>query len=161
VPGMILEVDPAIRARLFAFLEPHTTGKKARDCSSCHRSSLALGLGAGTIEWSDREPLPRRAGEGGVGAPRFLPHSPSADGVAQGGWTSMGASNPGTGTRPGLRSFDRGEMDRILLVGECVTCHERGTDRIYVSFERSVARLKDGNSSCRFSRSRIIRRRYE
>jgi len=45
VPGMILDVDAKgagdgrIARRLLAPLEPHTTGKRARTCESCHRPS--------------------------------------------------------------------------------------------------------------------------
>ncbi len=54
VPGMVLEVDAraaggtSTSRRLFASLEPHTTGKKARTCASCHRSAAGPEFEAGT-----------------------------------------------------------------------------------------------------------------
>ena len=56
--------------RLFASLDPHSTGKKARDCASCHLSSWALGLGTGTLSLS-----------GGV--PSFKPAVPAPEDALQ------------------------------------------------------------------------------
>src|SRR6266511_3805194 len=60
IPGMILDISAAGRPpaahRLFAPLEPHSTGKRARTCESCHRSSVALGLGTGTLDLEGEEP---------------------------------------------------------------------------------------------------------
>jgi hypothetical protein len=54
VPGMILEIDASAAAgkrsarRLLSPLEPHTTGRKARTCESCHRAPPAPAFEAGT-----------------------------------------------------------------------------------------------------------------
>ncbi len=54
VPGMILDVDATstggttFSRRLLAPLEPHTTGKKARTCRSCHLLTDALRFEGGT-----------------------------------------------------------------------------------------------------------------
>jgi hypothetical protein len=53
-PGMILDVDASAAGgrkssrRLLAPAEPHTTGKKARTCESCHRASPQPEFEAGT-----------------------------------------------------------------------------------------------------------------
>jgi hypothetical protein len=53
-PGMILDVDAAAAGgrkasrRLLAPAEPHTTGKKARTCKSCHRAPPQPEFEAGT-----------------------------------------------------------------------------------------------------------------
>ena len=108
IPGMILTVEhpdwqgPRFR-RYFAATAPHTVGS-ARSCASCHRSSLALGLGRGRLirssdDWS------------------FEPTaSPAPDGLPADAWTSLAAGPPGVGTRSGERSFTRAEMTRILSV---------------------------------------------
>jgi hypothetical protein len=54
VPGMVMEIDAraagglSTSRRLLASLEPHTTGKKARTCESCHRSPVGSEFEAGT-----------------------------------------------------------------------------------------------------------------
>jgi len=53
VPGMIMtlahpELGEPLFLRHFAELSPHTTGK-SRGCNDCHRSSVSLGLGKGTL----------------------------------------------------------------------------------------------------------------
>jgi len=53
-PGMILDIDATTASggktsrRLLAPVEPHTTGKKARTCESCHRAPVAPDFEAGT-----------------------------------------------------------------------------------------------------------------
>ena len=53
-PGMILDIDATAvdggktSRRLLAPAEPHTTGKKARTCESCHRAPAAPDFEAGT-----------------------------------------------------------------------------------------------------------------
>ena len=106
VPGMIMSIDhpdfavPLFR-RLFGALSPHTTGP-ARDCKSCHRSPVALGLGEGRLE--------NAAGQWSFHAARQA----LQDGLPADAWTTLDAENPGRGTYPNDRSFNAGEMRRIL-----------------------------------------------
>jgi hypothetical protein len=106
VPGMILTVahpawpQPRLH-RLFSNLEPHTSGP-ARSCESCHRSAPALGLGEGTLE------------RGAAGWTFTPAHPRLADGLPADAWTTLDASTPGQGTRPGERSLDREEIRRVL-----------------------------------------------
>ncbi len=109
VPGMILDIEPSGREgsganrRLFAPLEPHNTGKKARTCESCHLSSTALGLGTGTLDLDGQSPsfLPRESAR-------------SDPSLAEDGWTSLVAARPAPGTRIGFRSLDAAELRREL-----------------------------------------------
>ncbi len=106
VPGMIFTADhpdweePRF-ARLFAPLSPHTTGS-SRACVSCHRSSLALGLGKGILE--------HRAGEW-----VFHPDQPLLqDGLPADAWTTIDGSATGKSTRPGSRPYTPEDITRIL-----------------------------------------------
>ncbi|MDJ0872766.1 MAG: hypothetical protein QNJ87_13480 [Gammaproteobacteria bacterium] len=106
IPGMILTVEhpdwgaPRFR-RFFAATAPHTVGR-ARSCASCHRSPVALGLGRGHLSHSTTDWL-------------FEPvRKPAPDGLPADAWTSLGAERPGEGTRPGERSFNQAEIQRIL-----------------------------------------------
>jgi hypothetical protein len=106
IPGMIFTIDhpqweqPKFR-RLYASISPHTVGE-SRSCRSCHRAPLALGLGEGQLvklhgKWSLK---PQR--------------DALLDGLPADAWTGLDSSRPGVGTRDGERSFDRGELERVL-----------------------------------------------
>ncbi|MBS0397014.1 MAG: hypothetical protein JSR54_20515 [Proteobacteria bacterium] len=105
VPGMIMTVEHPtfvrpLFIRRFAALEPHTTGR-ARSCDSCHRSSLALGLGSGTLS--------RRGSEWSFAPARAA----LADGLPGDAWTDLrgGRDHGGSG---GVRPFTTAEILRIL-----------------------------------------------
>ncbi len=109
VPGMILSIvhpdweRPRFH-RLFAALSPHTTGK-SRDCDSCHRSPLALGLGSGRL---------LRCADGW----RFLPERPALlDGLPADAWTDLSGSTAGASIRSGDRSLLPEEILRVLAAG--------------------------------------------
>ena len=105
IPGMVMDLDattaggPSVSRRLYASIDPHSTGEKVRDCASCHLSSWALGLGTGTLTLSG-------------GKPAFTPATPAAEDprMAADAWTRFGAETPGPGTRVGLRSLDTSEL---------------------------------------------------
>ncbi|WP_211242776.1 hypothetical protein [Sinimarinibacterium sp. CAU 1509] len=105
VPGMIMDVthpawEQPLFLRRFAALEPHTTGA-ARSCASCHRSSIALGLGQGLL---------RKDGERWQFKPA-LP--PLQDGLPADAWTRLdGAATPPV--TDAVRPFSRKEIERIL-----------------------------------------------
>jgi hypothetical protein len=92
VPGMIMTVSHPDWAgekfvRRFAPLSPHTSGA-SRSCESCHRSSKALGLGAGASEQ--------------------LP-----DGLPADAWTNSDNSLGGRTPVPGQRPFNAVEMQSL------------------------------------------------
>jgi hypothetical protein len=145
IPGMILTASRgdgtgSIGRRVFAPIEPHTTGPRARSCESCHRSPVALGLGTGRLSI-------------GMGTAAFLPTFPSAsDGsLASDGWTKLFAPVPASGTRVGFRSLNASEQRSVLAVGECLPCHSRAADPIWSDFRRSRARVLT-SSRCRYPR---------
>jgi cytochrome c553 len=142
---MVLDLDATatggagLSRRFYSSFDPHSTGKKARNCASCHLSSWALGLGMGTLPPSGRDLA-------------FEPASPAPDDprMAVDAWTRLDAERPGTGTRVGLRSLDRAELQRTLAVGACLPCHEKAADRIYRDLTASKARLAQGGTRCTF-----------
>ena len=108
VPGMIMTVahpdwDEAKFVRMFAPLSPHTTGK-SRSCESCHRSSEALGLGQGELEFVD-------------GELRFTHQEELLqDGLPADAWTNVGNTLGGRAPFPGQRPLNEDEMRRIHAV---------------------------------------------
>ena len=109
IPGMIFTIEhPAWNGerfhRLFALLDPHTSGH-SRSCDSCHASSVALGLGQGALI----------RGEHGWA---FRPVQPAlADGLPADAWTSLDGNTVGGATRVGNRPLDAREIRRILDAG--------------------------------------------
>lgn len=177
IPGMVMELDataaggPKISRRLYASIDPHSTGKKARDCASCHNSSRSLGLGTGTLSLSPAGPAFRPATPVAPAPPAAstLPVTPAANATlstpsvpaspttpaaddprwAADAWTRLDAERPGIGTRVGLRSLDRAEHHRTLAVGACLPCHREARDPVYRDFPASNARLARGATRCR------------
>ena len=98
------DLDEQLFRRLFGALSPHTTGP-TRPCVSCHHSPVALGLGKGRLEHRD-------------GRWHFQATQPAlADGLPADAWTTLEADQPGAGSHPGDRSFNRDERLRILDSG--------------------------------------------
>lgn len=106
IPGMIMSLahpnwtdEKFVRA--FAPISPHTTGP-ARSCESCHRSSVALGLGAGDIELRNDEI-------------HFAPARDALDdGLPADAWTNVSGNLGGTAARDGHRPLNADEMKSIL-----------------------------------------------
>jgi hypothetical protein len=127
VPGMIMTLDRAMQAgaapdvvfwRLFARIEPHTTRREARSCTSCHNDPEALGYGRGSLRF---ERVAR-----GIGQWTFTPAAAALpnDGLPADAWIPFLGSRRGTvSTREDLRPFSVEEQRRILTVGTCLTCH--------------------------------------
>lgn len=144
IPGMVMDLDATAAGgqrasrRLYSSIDPHSTGKKARTCESCHLSAWALGLGTGTLSVSGATPA-------------FEPSTPAPEDAltAADGWTRLDAAEPGIGTRVGLRSLDAGEIRRALVVGACLTCHREARDPVWRNFAESRERLARGATRCR------------
>jgi hypothetical protein len=143
VPGMIAHIDataaggPARDLRLFSIFDPHTTGRRARSCASCHTDPGAIGLGAGHLALDGD-------------SPRFDPAHPDPSGspLPLDAWTTLLPSSPGASTRTGGRSLDAREQWRVLRVGRCLGCHTETRDPIWESLDRAVLRLARGDSRC-------------
>src|SRR5210317_378580 len=105
-PGMVMtlvhpEWDVEKFVRLFVPISPHTIGP-ARSCESCHRSSVALGLGQGGIEYRD-------------GDIHFSPaHPPLRDGLPADAWTNIDGTLGGRAPLQEQRPLSREEMEAVL-----------------------------------------------
>ncbi|MGI9232451.1 MAG: hypothetical protein ACR2RD_02370 [Woeseiaceae bacterium] len=106
VPGMIMTVEHSDWEtekfiRVFAPLSPHTTGA-ARSCDSCHRSTVAVGLGEG--EFVERS-----------GKQNFVPaHEALQDGLPKDAWTNLDGSIRGDTPLPRQRPLDASEIEAVL-----------------------------------------------
>jgi hypothetical protein len=145
MPGMVMDLGASAAGgsrtsrRLFASLDPHSTGKAARDCPSCHLSPWALGLGTGTLSLSAPDPAFRPATA-----------APGDARMAADAWTRLDAEEPGLGTRVGLRSLDATELRRALAVGACLPCHKEVRDPVWKDFAMSKALIARRGSRCGF-----------
>ena len=106
VPGMVMTVEhpdweEQKFVRMFAPLSPHTSGK-SRTCESCHRSSVALGLGQGQLTIEADEHV-------------FTPTNQILqDGLPADAWTNIGNSLGGRAPSTGQRPLDKAEIEAIL-----------------------------------------------
>ncbi|MCU7958464.1 MAG: hypothetical protein KZQ58_00340 [gamma proteobacterium symbiont of Bathyaustriella thionipta] len=108
VPGMIMSVShpdwhESLFERRFVRMEAHTSGP-SRSCVSCHRSSVALGLGEGRLQWQSDGHLQFQASQ-----PLLR------DNLAADAWTNLQATKALYGA-DSLRPFSRQEIERVLGV---------------------------------------------
>ena len=106
VPGMVMTVDHPDWAstrfvRVFAPLSPHTTGA-SRSCESCHRSSVALGLGQGELTRQGSKIHFEAA------------HDSLQDGLPLDAWTNIDRSLGGATPLPNQRPLSVEEMKAVL-----------------------------------------------
>jgi hypothetical protein len=149
VPGMIMTVaHPSWEedkfVRMFAPLSPHTTGK-SRSCESCHRSSVALGLGEGVLTTEE-------------GRLRFKPSRALLhDGLPADAWTNIGNTRGGRAPFPGQRPFNEDEMKKIVGADlQQDSSPAGGSGRSSTSSSRSKtggSKLADGRSAAPSPRS--------
>jgi hypothetical protein len=128
IPGMIMTIDVGsfdrrlhdslIFHRLFAPAAPHTTQTAGRDCKSCHNDPVAIGYGAGKLEF---------AMNGKTGKWTFKPKymgNPN-DGLPEDAWTAFLQEREGVvSTRSNVRPFTVEEQKNILTAGACLKCHD-------------------------------------
>jgi hypothetical protein len=150
VPGMVLTIDfqgvskekPEAFHRLFAPIDPHTTSRSGLHCKACHNSSIALGYGAGRLDYilengkarwnfdSEYAPMPQ-------------------DGLPPDAWTGFMKPAPtSASTRLHHRPFTPVEQKKILQVGACLHCHGEKpdfTDRLLYHYEEM---LRKRSSRC-------------
>jgi hypothetical protein len=152
VPGMIMTIDAAsfdrelhdslIFQRLFAPAAPHTTASKGRDCKSCHNDPVALGYGAGKLEY---------VVQGDHGRWTFRPkyqNNPN-DGLPEDAWTGFLSEREGdVSTRSDVRPFTVKEQKNILTVGACLTCHADASEEMQQSLLDFDMMMASRSSKC-------------
>ncbi len=131
--------------RMFAPTFSHTIQKQSRTCQSCHKDPRVLGLGEGQITYGAAKLKTEEITM--TFTPKNRPHP--ADGLPRDAWTAfLETKTLDTSTRTGSRPFSRQEQQRILLVGNCLSCHPdnaSNTSRIYRKFAQA---LKERTPQC-------------
>lgn len=122
VPGMNMIVEKtsqtkAMKKQIFAATSAHTTQKTGRSCASCHQSEEALGIITG-----------------------WVAHPDHPEWTTPIGWISKNQKQPGIGTKPGDRSFNKNEIFKIKQVGLCLNCH-KDQDSIYQNYQHAINNL--------------------
>ena len=143
VPGMVLTLalpdpsGPPLFRRLYARIEPHTTQKGSRSCTSCHNNPVAIGYGRGELRY---ERTPRGGRWTFRPAAKLLP----VDGLPADAWIPfLGTRSGMVSTREDVRPFTIEEQQRILRVGACLTCHDERSAVMRSSvqtFEKQLAK---------------------
>lgn len=114
-------------------VSPHSVGKKARSCASCHLNPRALGLGEGSLKFGasitgkqDRMISVDRTNI----LSKISTLAPEAKVTIHG--------QPVAGShQAGARPLNQEELTRILRVGNCIPCHDRYDDPIYKDIQKS------------------------
>ena len=120
------ELEGSFDRFTMAAINPHTTQKEGRSCSDCHASTKTVGLGEGRLTVKD-------------GAVEFVPldkgvKTASGQTVGFDAFVSLDGTQLQHGSRPDLRPFNQGELQRILRVGECVGCHDSYQDPVWKNY---------------------------
>ena len=119
VPGMNIWIEkpgqkPIIK-RLFSPVSPHTTQKISRTCQSCHVKENTLGI---INKW--------------ISAPfNSTVRTPN-------GWILKDQLTLGESIYPGARSLSKNEIIKIKRVGDCLKCHKKDKDKIFLDFSKSI-----------------------
>ncbi|MDD3554176.1 MAG: hypothetical protein PHC35_06630 [Deltaproteobacteria bacterium] len=105
-------------------MDPHTTQKKGRTCSECHIDPRALGLGTGNLSFKN--------GQWHFTPAMQLPNSTPKQ--ATDSFVNIQGDSLVHTSRPGLRPFNAQELNRILYVGLCLSCHKDFNDSVMANW---------------------------
>ncbi len=124
-----------------AAFDPHSTRTKVPECVACHSDPKRLGLGPGALGWTkgvlSAEPV-YNAAASGLGN-----HPPEQ--ITDGKGNAVQRMS-----RRGERPFNQNELNRIVGLSLCLTCHDSYRDAVYRDFDRSLTRYqKDATLPCR------------
>jgi len=108
-------------------MDPHSTRKKARSCISCHQDPRAAGLGTGTVRYADNEWKFFAAMSSDPAIPG-LSHALDA-------FVDMAGTPLVHTSRPGLRTFNRKEIENIMYAGLCLDCHSDFSDSVMKNWQ--------------------------
>ena len=116
-------------------MDPHTTSKKPRSCIECHQRPETLGLGSGGLV----PHLSRWTPEMAETSWDFVPAAGKTDtdtgSVRLAPFVRIDGTSTVKTSRKWLRTFNSGEIRRILDAGICVGCHNRYDDPVIKSWE--------------------------
>jgi len=143
IPGMVITIDKMkdgkdkkIFKRLFAPTFSHTINKEGRSCKSCHNNPLAIGYGKGKLSYElvdkhlNKPSSSKELGLSSSGKWSFEPEysNHKEDNLpkdARIGFLKL--RDETSTTRMNTRPFTVEEQKRILLVGACLTCHDKNS----------------------------------
>jgi hypothetical protein len=122
-------------------MDPHSTQKKGRTCISCHQDPRAVGLGTGSVrytqgKWEFQNAMSSVPGILGLDHPLDA-------------FENMAGSPLVHTSRPGLRTFSRKEIGNILYVGLCLNCHSDFSDSVMKNWQPGSAPAPCGR--CNFN----------
>lgn len=130
VPGMILSIDmnntakQKIFKRLYAPAFSHTIIKPQNQCKICHNNPVAMGFGRGELKLLVRDKLSSWSF-----TPKYT--QSKADNLPMDAWIGfLNITGIGKTTRTNTRSFNYNELNKILRVGACFTCHDENKKSI-------------------------------
>jgi len=120
--------------------DPHTTQKQSRTCVDCHFNPASLGLGRGNLNITDGnitfQPIYNSIQSG-------MPFSYPIDAFV----SPKGKQFQST-SRKEARSFNLGELNRIVGAYKCIICHNSYNDKIYKDFNKSKKLFYSGKTKC-------------
>jgi hypothetical protein len=121
------EISGGFNRFTMAAINPHTTQLKGRICKDCHAEPKTVGLGEGTV-----------TKEGGKW--EFYPVDQGIDTmegrtVGLDTFVTIEGKPLQHGSRKDLRPFNKEELERILRVGLCLSCHPNYSDPAYTNYD--------------------------
>ncbi len=123
--SVIMRLKNAMTSVAMGSTHPHTTRREVPRCADCHLNAKALGLGEGTLTWSN--------------AKKKIEVTPIYDSKKAGlkisypleAITSPDGSQLQSTSHKSSRGFNREELQRILAIGPCLSCHDRYDDPVW------------------------------
>ncbi len=112
-----------------AAINPHTTQASGRSCADCHQSTKTVGLGEGTVS-VDAEGVWSFAGIN-QGVDTLVGQTVPLDAFVDINGVALQHSS-----RPELRPFNKEELRSILMVGQCISCHDSYEDPMWKQYTR-------------------------
>ncbi len=114
-----------------AAINPHTTQAKGRSCADCHQSTKTVGLGEGTVSVDENGKWSFTILDQGVD---------TLDGktVPFDAFVNIQGEALQHGSRPDLRPFNKEELQNILRVGLCVSCHDQYEDPVWKDYGKDT-----------------------
>jgi len=153
IPGMIMSIDHSSFTdntsdstsfhRLYAPNAPHTIGKKARSCTSCHTNPMAIGYGKGTLTFNKKN---------ANWTFRAFYDANVYDGLPEDAWMPFLKrldNSKNYSTRTNFRPLNLQEQKTILTIGTCLQCHKSTSKVMQNALKDGLAnQLKNLSNKC-------------